>query len=58
MSKKKLTKKRASGVAQSVDPEFKPQYCERERESREDMHTWAHFVFLATCRLCQQEGHD
>jgi hypothetical protein len=28
--RKKITK-RAGGVAQSVDPEFKPQYCQKEK---------------------------
>jgi hypothetical protein len=29
--KKTLHKKRAGGVAQGVGPEFKPQYCKKER---------------------------
>jgi hypothetical protein len=33
ISKKPFTKKRAYGVAQSVHPEFKPQYYKKKKES-------------------------
>jgi hypothetical protein len=30
LSQKKLTQKRAGGMAQGVGPEFKPQYCKKK----------------------------
>jgi hypothetical protein len=34
ISKKKPTQKRAGGVAQGVDPEFKPQYYKKKKKER------------------------
>jgi hypothetical protein len=31
LSRKKLSRKRAGGVAQGVNPEFKPQYCKKPK---------------------------
>jgi hypothetical protein len=33
---KKLSQKRAGGVAQNVDPEFKPQYCKKTKKERKN----------------------
>jgi hypothetical protein len=32
ISKKPFTKKRAGGVAQGIDPEFKPQYWRKKKK--------------------------
>jgi hypothetical protein len=32
---KKASQKRDGGVAQGVDPEFKPQYCKKKKRERE-----------------------
>jgi hypothetical protein len=34
--KKTVTKKRASGVAQGVDPEFKPRYHKKKKKERRE----------------------
>jgi hypothetical protein len=31
---KKTIQKRAGGVAQGVDPEFKPQYCKKKKKKK------------------------
>jgi hypothetical protein len=33
LSQENPTQKRAGGVSQDVDPEFKPQYCKKKRKS-------------------------
>jgi hypothetical protein len=33
LSRKNCLQKRAGGVAQGVDPEFKPQYCKKKKKA-------------------------
>jgi hypothetical protein len=35
LSQKKLSQKRAGGVAQGEGPEFKPQYCKKTKTKKE-----------------------
>jgi hypothetical protein len=37
LSQKNLSQKRAGGVAQGVDPEFKPQYCQKKKKKFKDL---------------------
>jgi hypothetical protein len=41
LSRKNPSQKRAGGVAQSVGPKFKPQYCKKEKKKKSnDVHWW------------------
>jgi hypothetical protein len=41
LEKKKKSQKQAGGVAQSVDPEFKPQYCKNKTKQNKESLTGA-----------------
>jgi hypothetical protein len=46
-SQKNPSQKRAGGVSQSVDPEFKPQYWQKKKKEGNSLHIDSFFLFLA-----------
>jgi hypothetical protein len=52
--KKTLHKKRAGGMAQGVDPEFKPHYCKNKqtKETPKVRHMYFCLFYNASVTLC------
>jgi hypothetical protein len=44
--KKKSLQKRAGGVAQGVDPEFKPQYCKKKKKEMSKHHCHPFDIYI------------
>jgi hypothetical protein len=54
ISKKPITKKRAGGVAQGVDPEFKLQYCKKKKRNGPQSELFSLFANLPQDDRCTQ----